>query len=315
MTSASVLVTGGNGFIGRHLVRRLLHDGCAVTLLQRSPERIDPRTELLRVDSLTSQTMAVALEGRHFDWLFHLAAAGVQPDDCDPEAMFQINVDVTRALMSIAARWPLRAVIIAGSGSEYRLDGVRHPVAEDWPLEPYKLYGASKAAGTLCAAAFAAARGIPFAACRLFGVYGPGEAAHRLLPALASGLRSGKRVALSHGLQKRDFVFVDDAVEALVKTTLFLEKQPQQLILNVGTGRPVSVRMFAKTVAAMLAAPLSQLGFGDIAMPTPGVTVFSAEATKLRALTGWVPMVQLRDGIRRYLDARGADEPTPAEQL
>src|SRR3954453_12351880 len=209
MTGArSVLVTGGNGFIGRHLVRRLLADGCKVTLLQRSPDAVDPGSELLRIDALCPKLITTTLAGRRFDWVMHLAAYGVRPEDRDLETMLRVNVEATRRLVELAAAWSPRAVVIAGSGSEYDLERAEQPVLEDHPLESFKLYGASKAAGTLCATAIARAQDIPLAVCRLFGAYGPGEPPHRLLPSLLSALRGSNRVPLTHGLQKRDFLFV-----------------------------------------------------------------------------------------------------------
>lgn len=300
-TASSVLVTGGNGFIGRHLVRRLLDDGCAVTLLQRSTERFDDRTELLHLPLLKPDKIATVLRGRRFDRLFHLAAYGVRPEDRDVETMLRINVDVTRALVDTACGWHPRAIVVAGSGSEYRFNGVTGPVSEEHPLEPFKPYGASKAAGTLCASALASAHRVPFAACRIFGVYGPGEAPHRLLPSLLGGLSRG-RVRLSAGLQRRDFLFVDDVVEALLKTATALEARPQQLIHNIATGQPIEVRAFAEAVARALAVPLSRLGFGDIPMRPDEPMVFSGNPARLCALTGWKPVVGLQDGIRRCIE-------------
>jgi nucleoside-diphosphate-sugar epimerase len=302
MTAArAVLVTGGNGFIGRHLVRRLLDDGCQVTLLQRLRDGLDPRTTLLHVDRLEPEQIAPALAGRHFDWLFHLAGYGVRPGDRDAATMLRINVDVPRALIGALAAGTPRAVVFAGSGSEYKFDGVEQPVTEDHALEPYKLYGASKAAGNLCAAALASAHRIPFAACRIFGVYGPGEAPHRLLPSLVSGLRRGQRVPLSPGLQRRDFLFVDDLIGALILVAFALEAHRQQLIVNIGTGLPIAVREFARAVAGLLGVAETYLGFGDLAMRADEAMVFSGNSARLHALTGWTPKVALREGVRQSL--------------
>ena len=298
----SVLVTGGNGFIGRHLVRRLLADGHQVALLQRSPDVFDPRSELLRIEAFSPKLIAAALAGRRFEWVLHLAGYGVRPLDREIEAMFRVNVEATRHLVEVAGAWSPRAVVIAGSGSEYDLENIEQPVLEDHPLESFKLYGASKAAGTLCATALARARAIPLAVCRLFGPYGPGEPPHRLTSSLVRALRGRDRIPLSHGLQKRDFLFVSDVVEALVKVARVLEAKPQQVILNVGTGEPISVREFAKRVAAAAGVPRERLGFGDKPLRPDETKLFSGNPAKLRALAGWRPEVSLDEGIRRCLE-------------
>jgi UDP-glucose 4-epimerase len=300
--SRSVLVTGGNGFIGRHLVRRLLHDGHRVTLLQRSPDRIDPRVVQIPLSRFDVEGLAASLSGQRFEWVFHLAGYGVRPTERDPGTMFRLNVEFTRAIVEIAAAWPLKALLIAGSGSEYSLAGVQRPVTEDQPLEAFKLYGASKAAGTLSAYSLATAQKMPFAACRIFGVYGPGEAPHRLLPSLMSGVSGKARIPLSPGLQKRDFLFVDDVIEAFIGLATTLESEPRQYILNVATGEPVSVRSFVEIAAKVMRISEDRLGFGDIPMRADETMLFSGDSARLKALTSWMPRIDLPVGIRRCLD-------------
>jgi UDP-glucose 4-epimerase len=293
----SALVTGGNGFIGRRLVRCLASGGHAVTILQRSSQCAPGAKELLHVDPFSPDTISAVLTGRRFDWVFHLASYGVRPQDRDIEPMFRVNVDATRRLIEIASCWPPRALVLVGTGAEYALKGTDRPLSEDHPLEHFKLYAASKAAGTLGSAAIARARNAPFAAARLFGVYGPGEAPHRLLPSLVEGLKSMRRVALTEGHQKRDFLFVDDAVNALIKLSKSLERKPCQIIANIGTGRPLSVRSFAERVAAALGSPIELLGFGDIPMRPEEAMMFSGDPTFVGKVTGWQPRIDLDQGI------------------
>jgi len=202
-----------------------------------------------------------------------------------------------------AARWPARASVFACSGSEYDLSGVRKPVAEAHPLETLRLYGASKAAGTLCALSNARALAAPLAVARLFGVFGPGEAAHRLLPTLVGRLERSERVPLSEGSQQRDALHVDDVVEALLALARTLEDAPQQLVANVGSGKPATVRTFAETVAAALGAPMSLLGFGDVAQRPDEAACFAGDPSRLKALTGWAPRLGFDAGIRQAVSA------------
>ena len=215
--------------------------------------------------------------------------------------MFRVNVDVTRKLVEEAAGWPARAFVLTGSGSEYALDDASEPVTESHPLETAELYGASKAAGTISALASAHAHGLPLAVARLFGVYGLGEAPHRLLPSLAAGLRTGNRVPLSNGTQRRDFLFVDDVVDALLALAAAVEKDRSQIVVNVGTGEPVSVRAFARQVASELGASPDLLGFGDLPRRPKDAELFSGCPELMRAYTGWLPKVDIATGIRQVL--------------
>ena len=297
----SVLVTGGSGFIGRHVLHRLAGEGHAVTSLQRSAAAPEGAGEILHVPELSPTAVRHALEGRRFDWLVHLAGAGTHPADRDVETLFRVNAEVTRVLAELAAGWPARAMFVAGSGSEYAPPAEPVGLIETSPLEAHKIYAASKAAGTLSAVAVAAAAKLPLVAGRLFGVFGAGEAPHRLLPSLVSGLRRGERVALSAGHQRRDFVHVDDAVDAILSLLRALERSPTAQILNIGTGRPISVRYFAETVADVIGADRDLLGFGDLPMRPDDVAYFSGDPSRLRAFAGWEPRIHLHTGIERSL--------------
>lgn len=299
---STALLTGATGFIGRHLARHLAAQNCAVVSLQRAPRNLAGVAETIVVPDLTPAAMAAALRGRRFDRVFHLAGYGVAPGDRDPESMFRINVELTRGVVAQAAGWGAKAVVIAGSGAEYDFSGVQQPVSEQHPLEAFRLYGASKAAGSLCALATARHLGVPLAVARLFGVFGPGEAPHRLLPSLLTGLRRRQRVPLSAGLQRRDQLYVGDAVAALLAVAQAIERTPQQLAVNVSSGAPLPVRAFVEQVAVALGASPALLGFGDLPTRPDDVACFAGDPRRLFQLTGWTPAHSLAGGIEASLN-------------
>jgi UDP-glucose 4-epimerase len=299
------LITGATGFIGRRLVRRLAADGFLVTSLQRSGEAIPGVHETIALPLFTPANIADALRSRNFDCLFHLASYGVNPGHRDLGEMLRINVDVTRTLVKTATAWSGGSVIISGSGAEYDLTNVTSPVSEFQPLESFKSYGASKAAGGLLALATARANNLPLAYLRLFGVFGPGEAPHRLLPSLVGQLQQGKRVPLSAGDQLRDFLYVDDVVSALITAAQFLRKSPRQAAMNLSSGEPTSVRHFAECVADLMGASRTLLGFGDIAKRPDDVMLFSGQPDLLKTTIGWRPEHSIESGLRAALREMG----------
>jgi nucleoside-diphosphate-sugar epimerase len=298
MHQRRILVTGGNGFIGRRLIRRLLAEGHALTLLQRSREHPPGISELLQIDRLDPDVIERAVSGRQFDWVFHLAGYGVHPHDRDVRMMFDVNVKATIGMLNLARSWSPRAVILAATGSEYRLEGAESPITEVHPLEPFRLYPTSKAAGTLCAASIARNTQVPFAAGRIFQVYGPGERSHRLLPSLIRALRAGKRVPLSPGTQVRDFVHVDDVVDAFLSMAQALETKPDQLILNICSGIPTTVRSFAEIVARSIGHSVESLGFGDLNFRPDDAPYMIGDPARVRAFANWRPRFDLNSGIR-----------------
>jgi nucleoside-diphosphate-sugar epimerase len=303
MSSGSILVTGGTGFLGRHVVPALVRAGYTPTLLQRSPSPFEPDLETVQVDPLEGHALHRALHGRRFDRVLHLAAYGVQPTHRDADVMFRMNVDVTRALAMLAGGWRSRCMVVAGSGSEYDLSGSEGPVGERHPVEVRRLYGASKAAGSICALAAAAEHGLSLAVARLFGIYGPGEAPHRLLPSLIARLLKRDHVPLSQGRQRRDFVYVADAVDSLLGLLTRLGEGGEQHVFNVSTGQPLEVRHVAEMTARAIGAPRELLRFGELAPRADEVPCFSGDPSRLRAYTGWRPTTELTSGIAECIRA------------
>lgn len=302
MKGCSVLVTGAGGLLGRALVAQLVEAGADITTLGRTA-RPDVPGHAIIVDRLRADPIRSVMKGLAFDHVFHLAAYGVDPKARDITEMVEVNVGASLALAeTVTAR---RSYVHVGSCSEYapRHDG--RNLSEDNPLETGKLYGATKAAATVAACAIATARGQPFVAARLFHVYGPGEAPHRLLPSLANQLKRGERLALSPGTQVRDFMSIMDAAEGLIALAHASGERGGQRIVNLCTGEAASVRAFAECARSAVEAPAHLLDFGALPFRPDDVMHQVGDTQALHQLTAWRPRISLSEGIRMALAASG----------
>jgi nucleoside-diphosphate-sugar epimerase len=308
MPADSALVTGASGFIGIHLVNRLVSDGRRVIVLARSssvlPEAWRYRVRVVRCDDLEQSNIGHLVD-EPVGTVFHLAAYGVKPDERDFFEAMRIYVTFPATLAHLCAIWRAN-MVMAGTFSEYRRPSGNVLVSEDFPLEEGKLYGSSKAAGGLMASAVANSSSVGLRLLRLFKVYGAGEAAHRLLPALVAGLRRGERVSMSAGTQVLDFVHVDDVVEAMVRSDVHGRERGGVATWNVATGKGHSVQEFALSVALALNADTSLLGFGAIDMRKDDEPWFVGSLDRLRGQLGWQPSIGLDDGIRSSVSVLAA---------
>jgi nucleoside-diphosphate-sugar epimerase len=305
----SALVTGATGFIGRHLVDRLLALGASVSVLVR-PGRDLPaswrgRVAVIECSDLTLTGLRRAVAGHSFASVFHLAAYGVPPTARDPDLTMRVNVELPGALVRLCRERGAN-LVMTGTFSEYAPPAGRARLTEQSPLQSGKIYGSSKAAGGLLATALAAELGVRFRLLRLFKVYGAGEAPHRLLPSLIASLRQGRRVALSAGTQVLDFVYVKDAVDACVRADadMAAPTRPASATWNVCTGKGHSVRAFASTVAQVLGAPNELLGFGEIPMRPDDEPWLVGSPERMHAETGWRTGYDLDTGIRDAVEEK-----------
>jgi nucleoside-diphosphate-sugar epimerase len=243
--------------------------------------------------------------------VFHLAAYGTNPSHRDIDQMLHINVTVPATLVRLCKEWGARFAM-AGTFSEYRAPPEPVPLTEQSPLESSKLYGTSKAAGGLMACALATNLAVNLRILRLFHVYGPGEAAHRLLPSLFRGLSQSRRVPLSVGTQVRDFVYVADVVDALVRAAAHMQAADRASAetWNVCTGVGHSVREFASLAADMLGAPRELLGFGDLALRHDDVRWLVGNGGRIERELGWRPGHDLAAGLRAAVADIAANERT-----
>lgn len=242
----TILVTGATGFIGRHFVRHALERGDTVVAVVRRPPPPEPAHERVRWLCRSFPEVRVG-DIAGCDAMVHLAAHGVVDGMDDWERCFQVNVMESLALWRQAVTAGMRRFVICGSCFEYGRSGERYQqIPVDAPLEPTGAYHASKAAATMAALALAAEERLELSILRPFHVFGEGEAASRLWPALRAAALAGRDFPMTAGGQIRDFTPVDK-VAAYFRHQAAQRVEPgQPKIENVGTGRPESVREFVQ---------------------------------------------------------------------
>jgi UDP-glucose 4-epimerase len=307
---ARALVTGATGFIGSALVARLAREGVPTLCLVRaeSPraatlERL-AGVEVRRLASFTQRELDAALKDLEIEVIFHLASYGVSPAERDPEAMIEGNVALTTRLVA-AAPTSLRRFLFTGSCSEYAPAREPTHLDEQHPIAPISLYGAAKAAARLCGDALARTRGLPFVTLRPFGVYGPGEGPHRLVPHLLDRLKRGEPPELTPGEQARDLTFIDDVVDALLLAATAEAIEPHA-VYNLCSGEPVRIRAVAEATARLLGTPSADLGLGRRPYRSDEPMWVVGDGRRFHEATGFRPKVGLDEGLARMIDdARG----------
>jgi nucleoside-diphosphate-sugar epimerase len=303
MNAHRALVTGATGFIGQHLIAGLIGAKTQVVALVRPEGRASKDRHggvtCIECADWSEAGLRAALASQSFDIVFHLASYGVRPTDRDPDAMLRINVDLAALLVHLC-RERGAGLVMAGTSAEYRRPADRSRLTEQSPLEMAKIYGASKAAGGIVANALAVSLGVKMRRLRFFNVYGAGEEPHRLLPSLVNGLSRGERVRLSAGTQVRDFIYVDDVVEACIKAGDDMMSPARALTAtwNVCTGVGHSVQTFAALVAQSIGQRADLLGFGDLPLRADDEPFLVGDGERICRELGWRPKHDLDAGIR-----------------
>jgi nucleoside-diphosphate-sugar epimerase len=237
------------------------------------------------------------LAGHRFDVLFHLAAYGVNPDDHDADTAAAVNIASTGALVAAAFACSAKAVIYTGSCAEYDARTITGPIDEEQPLTQRGIYATSKIAGGFWGSALAHQSGIVFCWLRLFGVYGPGEPLHRLIPYVAGRLRRDEVVDLTPGDQVRDWMFVDDMATGIVLAASLADRG-RSGPFNLCTGRGTSVREVACMVADELGKPHRLLGFGRRPYRSDDALTVVGSPARFQAFSGFTPRYDVETGVR-----------------
>jgi nucleoside-diphosphate-sugar epimerase len=310
-----VVVLGGSGFLGRWVARKLCLQGALVHLVVRNRAHAKTVFAQYGVDGEIFELDLANDAGALRDLLlavrpvitFNLAGYGIDHAERDEEASYKTNAQLVSAVCdALAVLKPRRRlgqeIIHVGSALEYGAIGGN--LAEDSEPKPTTIYGKSKLAGTQALTERCRTLGISGLTARLFTLYGPGEHEDRLLPSLLRCGETGELLEMTSGTQQRDFTYVEDAAEGLLR--LGLANTSPGSIVNLATGRLASVRSFAETAASLLRIPSDQLKFGALATRAEEMAHSAVSIDRLRDIVAWSPTISIADGISRTLRFKNA---------
>lgn len=297
---SSVLLTGASGFIGKYLLSRLIENKIKVICLVRNEIEClgSEWVQQICLPEFTADKILRALDNISAEVVFHLAAYGVNPHARLPLEMINVNLMSFVALLMAIKDRPPKQIIHIGTCSEYALAEKDQLINEAHPLHPWSIYGASKISSALYGLTVADQFNLPFIHLRLFGVYGPGEASYRLAPSLIQKLLVGEKVELSPGRQIRDFLYVEDVVDALIAAG---NLPPQRDIFNICSSYPISVRDFALQVGSLMVSSNNLLNFGALDYRVGEPMWLVGDNRKFCKMTAWKPMTSLKDGLTRMI--------------
>ena len=318
-----VLVTGAAGFIGFHVCHRLaVSQKCEVlgvdnlnayasSGLKRARlaelEKLDG-FRFVKADFADAAAFAGIQENFAPDYLVHLGAqTGVRYSLENPAAYVHSNLDGFASVLEAARRRPPGHLVFASSSSVYGA-GARVPFREDEDAgHPLSFYAATKKAGEAMACSYAYTHGLNITALRFFTVYGPWGRPDMAPMLFARAIRDGTPLRLfNHGRYLRDFTYVDDVVDGVLKVLLHPFAAPKAepavppwRVFNIGHQQPVEMRRFVQILESLLGREANVELLPALATEMPATC---ADLSRIHAAVGYAPKVSLEEGLGRFID-------------
>lgn len=310
----NILITGGAGFIGSHLVDQLLAEGeWTITVVDdfndfyapeikrknvRAHEQ-KPAYKLVETDIRDQSSLAKVFNQRQFDAIVHLAArAGVRPSLKDPRLYAETNINGTVNLLELARKHNVKQFVFGSSSSVYGINA-KVPFSEDDPIrQPISPYAATKAAGELLCHTYSHLYDMRSVCLRFFTVYGARQRPDLAIHKFAQLITRGKPIPVfGDGRTRRDYTYIDDII-AGVRAAIDFDQSNYEVV-NLGESRTVELR----ELISLIEHELGQKAMIDSQPLQPGdVPQTFADITKARRLLGYNPQTQIEDGIHRFVE-------------
>ncbi len=307
LKNKKVLVTGACGFIGSHLVERLLDEGCAVRAFVfynsfNSWGWLDtfPKDKLKEIDVFPGDVRdphGVAAAARGADIVFHLAALiGIPYSYHSPDSCIETNIKGTLNILTACRDLDVERVVITSTSEVYGTARYT-PIDERHPLQGQSPYSATKIGADAIAESFYRSFGMPVTVARPFNTYGPRQSARAVIPTVITQLLSGaSSIKLGSLHPTRDFVFVEDTVEGFVK----IAKADAAVgeVVNIASQSEISIGALAKKIISKLNPDAKVIADpGRVRPEKSEVERLLGSNKKIRKITGWRPRYSIDEGL------------------
>jgi len=300
----NALVTGGSGFIGSHLVDRLLELGANVTILDAVPPKTKEQAQALVCDISKKENIKI---DSNVDFIFHLAALAY-PKACNenPSLAFNINVSGTMNMLSLAVEKEVKKFVFPSSAQLYGRYPKYLPVDEKHPIEyEGNFYNITKKFGEDLCRSFYEIHGLPVTFFRLFNSFGPRQSREYLIPTIIHQALEKKVIELWNEKPTRDFTFVTDTVNAFIRAA---ESTYCGGPINIGSGTETQVGDIARQIASTLGAEIKFMNKEVI-----GSMRMCCDRGNAKKILGWEPEISFKEGLNRAISffRDGLSQPKP----
>jgi len=301
-----IFLTGATGFIGSHLLKRLIKEGCNVhisTRMNRSLWRIeDFKDDFVNheIDLNNFEAVRSLIKQIKPDIIFHLAAYGVDYRQQDVHQTIDININASVNLFEAFLANNGNRFIHTGSCFEYGQKDIS--ISEGDFLDPTSVYGATKASSVHLLSSMA--KGMQsgeLVILRPFGVFGEYEGLHRFIPQVIDKLKSEYAVQMTLGEQIRDYIYIDDLIDAYILAAVVpLENKVE--IINIGSGKEIAIKHLALTILKQIGVSNDLLQFGALPYRPDEMMYLVANVGKAKSVLGWEPKVSIEKGLEHTIN-------------
>jgi UDP-glucuronate 4-epimerase len=310
----NLLITGGAGFIGSHLVDRLLATDVehisvvddfndfynpAIKRDNIREHQTDPRYRIHEVDIRDRAALERVFNENKFDCVVHLAArAGVRPSLAEPQLYTETNINGTLNLLELARHHDVKQFVFGSSSSVYGINA-KVPFSEDDPIrQPISPYAATKGAGELLCHTYSHLYGLRCVCLRFFTVYGPRQRPDLAIHKFAKLISQHKPIPVfGDGSTRRDYTYIDDIIDGV--TAAIDYDQSNYEVINLGESRTVELR----ELISLLEKELDAHAIIERQPPQPGdVPQTFADVSKARGLLNYQPKTQIEEGLHRFVE-------------